>query len=101
AVTRSTGTGAVLPGSAVCSAWIRALIPSVSAGFSGPRLEPPDARPLYGCGVVADGRLQKYFGSLKGCPIRREPTGLPSLTMRLPPACAGNSALAMPVTTNG
>ena len=36
AVTRSTGTGTVLPGSAARSASVRAFTASVSAGFSGP-----------------------------------------------------------------
>ncbi|MNT26036.1 hypothetical protein D3C72_1615880 [compost metagenome] len=46
AVTRSTGTGAVLPGSAARSASTRAFTASASAGFSGPWLEPPEALAL-------------------------------------------------------
>ncbi len=46
AVTRSTGTGAVLPGSAARSASMRALTASTSAGFSGPWFEPPEAAAL-------------------------------------------------------
>src|SRR3984893_4737032 len=101
AVTRSTGTRAVFVGSAARSASIRDLTASVNAGLRGPRFEPEDASPLYGCGEVAEGRLQKYFGSLKLCPTRREPTVLPSLTMRLPPACPGKASWAIPVTTSG
>src|SRR5579859_4502614 len=86
AVTRSTGMGSVLVGSAVFSASMRDFTASVSAGLSGPRFEPPEAMPLYGWGAVADGRLQKYFGSLKLWPIKRDPTGLPSLRTRLPAA---------------
>ena len=89
AVTRSTGTGAVLPGSAARSASMRPLTASTSAGFSGPWFEPLELPALYGIGEVADGRLQKYFGSLKVWPISDEPTGLPSLSSRLPPACVG------------
>ena len=76
AVTRSTGTGAVLPGSAARSASMRPLTASVSAGFSGPWFEPLDALALLGIGPVADGRPQKYFGSLKFCPISDEPDRL-------------------------
>src|SRR5215469_6571153 len=86
AVTRSTGTGAELPGSAARKASTRCLIPSVRAGLRGPRFEPPEANPLFGCGEVADGRLQKYFGSLKLCPMRLDPMALPSFMMRLPEA---------------
>ena len=63
---------------------MRALTASMRAGLSGPRFEPPEAAALYGCGDVADGRLQKYFGSLKLWPISAEPTALPLLTIRLP-----------------
>ena len=48
---------------------------------------------------VADGRPQKYFGSLKFWPISDEPTALPSLTIRLPAACVGNATWATPVTS--
>ena len=94
AVTRSTGTGAVLPGSAARSASMRPLTASVSAGFSGPWFEPLEALALLGIGPVADGRPQTYFGSLKFCPISDEPTGLPSRRIRLPAACSGNGDLA-------
>jgi hypothetical protein len=77
------------------------LTASASAGFSGPWLEPPDALALYGCGAVADGRPQKCFGSLKFWPMSFEPTVVPSSTIRLPSACAGNTALAAPVTAMG
>src|SRR5439155_26078950 len=70
AVTRSTGTGAVFPGSASRSALMRSFTASVSAGLSGPWFEPDDAIALYGRGEVAEGRLQKYLGSSNGWPIR-------------------------------
>ena len=54
AVTRSTGTGAVLPGSAARSASTRALTAPWSAGFVGPRFEPDEAPALYAKGDVAD-----------------------------------------------
>ena len=76
AVTKSTGTGRLLVGSADLSAAMRVPTASVSAGLSGPRLEAPEAIPLYGCGAVADGRLQKYFGSLKLWPMIRELYGV-------------------------
>src|SRR5487761_2673739 len=78
AVTRSTGTGELLPGSASRKACTRALIASINAGLVGPRLEPLEAAALLGIGPVADGRLQKYFGPENDCPISPEPTGLPS-----------------------
>src|ERR1700722_19770943 len=86
AVTRSTGTGSVLAGSAAFNAAMRAPIASVKAGLSGPRLDPPEAIALYGCGAVADVRLQKYLGSLKLWPMSREPTAWPSAITRLPAA---------------
>ncbi len=46
AVTRSTGIGAVWPGSAAFSAAMRALTASYSAGFSGPWLLPLEAAAL-------------------------------------------------------
>src|SRR5262249_35241480 len=101
AVTRSTGTGAVLPGSAARSASTRAFTASASAGLSGPWFEPPEVAPLDGLGEVAEGRPQKFFGSVKFWPIRAEPTGLPSFSTRLPFACHGKTACATPVTTSG
>src|SRR5215813_9686627 len=84
AVTRSTGTGLVLPGSAARRAATRPCTASISAGLVGPRFEPDDEAALYGNGEVADGRPQKYFGSSNGWPISAEPMTLPSLTIRLP-----------------
>ena len=52
-------------------------------------------------GEVAEGRLQKYFGSENGWPIRREPTTLPSFSIRLPFAWSLNATCAIPVTTSG
>ena len=51
--------------------------------------------------MVADGRPQKFFGSEKLWPISVEPTVLPPLSIRLPAACVGNTAVAMPVTASG
>src|SRR5262245_10415674 len=79
----------------------RSLTALIKAGLSGPRFEPDDDPPLYGTGVVADGRLQKYFGSLKGCPMSREPTTRPFRSIRLPAACPENATFAMPVTSAG
>src|SRR4051812_7023209 len=101
AVTRSTGTGPSFPGSAAFSAATRAATAWDSAGLVGPRFDPDEAVALYGAGEVADGRGQKYFGSVNGWPIRREPIGLPSRTIRLPPACRGKATRATAVTTPG
>src|SRR6478736_6187941 len=101
AVTRSTGTGAGLPGSAARSASIRCLTALTSAGFVGPRLDPLDAVELLANGAVADGRLQKYFGSANGCPISSEPSALPPRSMMLPLAASWNRNCAVPVTSIG
>jgi hypothetical protein len=53
------GTGRSLPGSAALSALMRAATASLSAGLSGPRLEPLEAAALLGNGPVAEGRPQK------------------------------------------
>src|SRR5262244_3092156 len=92
AVTRSTGTGAALPGSAARSASTRAWTALTRSGLGGLRLDPEDAAALYGNGLVAEGRPQKYFGSSKGWPMRAEPTSLPSFEMRLPCAWYGKTA---------
>ena len=55
---------------------MRPLTASTSAGLVGPRFEPLDAVALFGRGDVADGRPQKYFGSVKLWPMSSEPTGL-------------------------
>src|SRR5689334_13503708 len=101
AVTRSTGTGAVLPGSAARNASMRCFTASVSALLVGPRLEPLDAALLSANGEVADGRLQKYFGSENGCPISSEPSALSPRSIKLPLAACGNRTCARPVTTSG
>src|SRR5215467_6109066 len=101
AVTRSTGTGTVLPGSAARSASTRAWTALTRSGFVGLRLDPEDEAALYGNGLVAEGRPQKYFGSSKGWPMRAEPTSLPSFEMRLPWAWYGKTAWATPVTRSG
>src|SRR5712692_10182568 len=101
AVTRSTGTGAVLRGSAARSAATRAWTALTRSGFVGLRFEPDEEPALYPNGLVADGRPQKYFGSSKGCPMSAEPTSLPSLTIRLPLAWRGKTAWATAVTIAG
>src|SRR5438445_9078305 len=101
AVTRSTGTGAALPGSAACNASMRCLTASVNALLVGPRFEPVDEAALFGDGVVADGRGQKYFGSANGWPISSEPSGLSLGPIRLPLAACVNVSCATPVTTSG
>jgi hypothetical protein len=77
-----------LPGSAARKAAIRSFTAFTRSGFVGPRFDPFDASTAgpapYGIGVVADGRLQKYLGSLNGWPINAEPTGLSPRTIRLP-----------------
>ena len=74
---------------------------SCSAGFDGPRLDPLEDAALSGTGDVAERRPQKYLGSSVYCPIRLDPTGCPSLRIRLPPAWRGNTAPANSVTTAG
>src|SRR5436190_22053590 len=91
-VTRSTGTRAVFPGSAARSASTRLCTALISSGFVGLRFEPADDPALYGNGEVAEGRSQKYFGLSNGCPMRVEPTTLPSFVMRLPLAWLGNTS---------
>ena len=71
------------------SAFVFKTIADPKSAFVGPRFEPPDDPALSGNGEVADGRLQKYLGSSKGCPISSDPTALPSFMIRLPFACRG------------
>src|ERR1700686_2454612 len=101
AVTRSTGTGSVLAGSARCSAARCMLTASIWAGLVGPRFEPVDETPLEGCGVVADGRDQKYFGLSNGCPSSADPTRRSPCRINEPSAARAQHNVAMPVTTNG
>src|SRR5262249_35098127 len=101
AVTRSAGTGRVLPGSAARSAATRSRTADSNAGFVGPRFEPLDDAPLYGCGEVADGRLQKYFRLVNGCPSKLEPTARPLSSMTLPEASCAKNTRPMTVTTPG
>src|SRR5262249_43886252 len=77
AVMRSTGIGSLLSGSAARSASMRCLTASVRAEFVGPRFEAADDAGLFGNGEVADGRGQKYFGSVNAWPISSEPSALP------------------------
>src|SRR5262249_39185471 len=79
AVTRSAGTGVGPPKSLM-----RLSTASFSAGLVGPWFEPDDEAPLYGMGEVAEGRVQKYFGSENACPISLDPTTLPPFKIRLP-----------------
>ena len=71
----------------------------------GPRFEP--AEPLrvvapFRLAPAADGRPQKYFGSVNAWPIRLEPTVRPSLaTMNEPLAWCGKATWATAVTTAG
>src|SRR5437879_13449439 len=99
--TRSTGTGAVLPGSAARSVATRSCTGCTRSGFVGLRFEPDEEPALSGNGEVADGRPQKYLGSSNGCPIRAEPTGLPFLRITLPLACCGNATWETRVTPTG
>src|SRR5205807_479221 len=97
-VTRSAGTAA--EGFSAFNFSTSSLTRSFSALLVGPRLEPPELAALYGAGtvlvesagsgaVVAEGRPWKYLSSLNSCPIRAEPTTLPSRSIRLPAACFG------------
>src|ERR1700690_276640 len=101
AVTRSTGMGSVLSGSAIFSASIRAFTASSNAGLVGPKFEPPEELALFGMGVVADNRPQKYLGSWKDWEMSEEPTTLLSRTTKLPDAWPGKAIFPMPVTTRG
>ena len=94
AVTRSTGTGWAFSGSAARSRAMRPFTASRSAGFVGPRFDPPLFAALYGVGDVAEGRDQKLRGSANVCPSSAEPTIRPSRSMRLPAACAGKTPCA-------
>src|SRR4030081_90386 len=109
-VTRSMGTEA--EGFSAFSLSTSSLTRSISALLVGPRLEPDELAALYGAGtvlvasfgsgaVVADGRPWKYLSSLNSCPIRAEPTTLPSLSIRLPCACFGKITPAMAVMARG
>src|SRR5262245_10561817 len=89
AVTRSTGIGKAFPGSASFRALALASAALRSAGLSGPRLDPLDPVPfpplnaVYGTGLVAERRPQKYLGSSNSWPISEDPMGLPSRTITL------------------
>ena len=50
---------------------------------------------------MAEGRDQKYLGSVNGWPISAEPTTFPSWTIRLPSAWWEKNARAIPVTARG
>src|SRR5205814_8846859 len=84
AVTRSTGTGAVMSGSAAHMVSTRPWTALITSEFAGERFEPDDAPALYGNGLIADGRPQKYFAASKGCPMTADPTAWPALTTRPP-----------------
>src|ERR1700730_1226748 len=91
AVTRSTGMGKVLSGSAIFSASIRAFTASSNGGFVGPKFDPLEALALFGMGEVADSLPQKYLGSWKDWEMSEEPTILLSCTTKLPDTWAGNA----------
>src|SRR5471032_3398380 len=104
AVTRSTGIASGLGrpcGSAALRASMRPLTASFWAGFSGPKLLPPELAALLGIGPVADGRPQKYLGDENDWPISEEPIALPFTSMMLPAAWAGKATLPTPVTASG
>ncbi len=50
---------------------------------------------------AADGRPQRYFGSLNAWPMRLEPTVFPSTTIIDPLAWYGKATWAMAVTAAG
>src|SRR5262249_48516194 len=97
----SRGTGALWGGGGARSASPRPWTALTRSGLVGLRLDPEDEAALYGNGLVAEGRPQKYLGSSKGWPMRAEPTSLPSFEMRLPWAWYGKTACATPVTRSG
>ncbi len=73
----------------------------MSFWLDGPRFEPPDARPSYPSVPAADGRGQKYLGSLKFWPSSDEPTSFPSIFTRDPFALPGKSTEDAPETARG
>ncbi len=95
-MTRSTGMGWVLAGSAAFRAAMRALTASSRAGLVGPRLEPEEAAALYGYGPVAERRPQKYLGSSNGWPISVEPTVCPFCDDQAAIGLAGKNELGNP-----
>ena len=101
AVTRSTGIGDLLDGSAERRYFILDLTDAVSASFEGPMFDPDDEEALYGDGDVADGLDHRYFGSSNGWPISADPAGFPSTMIRLPLASAVNIDCASHVTHIG
>src|ERR1035441_7218475 len=109
-VTRSIGTGTC--GFSAFNLSTSSLTRSFSALLVGPRLDPPELAALYGADTVlvasagsgadvAEGRPWKYLSSLNSCPIRVDPTTLPSLSIRLPCSCFGNSTPAIAVMASG
>src|SRR5438105_265245 len=104
--------GTEAEGFSACSLSRSALTRSISPLLVGPRLEPDELAALYGAGtvfvesfgsaaVVAEGRPWKYRSPVNRCPIRAEPTTLPSRSTMLPCAWLGKIACAIPVIANG
>jgi len=93
--------GSRFSGSAFCSALRRASTAFFKSGLNGPKFDPIDEAALYGPGVVAERRGQKYFGSSVQRPIKADPSIRPPLYTRLPFACQGNNDCAMPVIASG
>ena len=52
-------------------------------------------------GSVAEGRGCRYSARVKSCPIRLEPTTVPSRDTSEPLACAGMTSCASPVMASG
>src|SRR5260221_3156817 len=98
AVARSTGIGEALSGSAALSASTRPLTASISAGFVGPKFDPPEAAPLFGIGDVAESRPQKIFRSLNYFPINQSPPAFAARITKLPDTRSREPAF--PVTRN-
>ena len=101
AVIKSIGIGKEADGLCSLRTLRRCLIVFKNFGLDGPKLEPDELVPLYGKGVVADGRPQKYLGSVKDWPIKSEPTIWFCFLMMLPFACQGKNTCAIPVMIKG
>ena len=72
----------------------------MSVGFEGPRFEAELDVPSYPS-PAAEGRGWKYFAAVKVCPIRLEPTTMPSRLTSEPFALAENPSCEMPVIASG
>ena len=94
AVTRSTGTGASLPGSAARSAAIRAPPPRRAPGSSGPGCCRSRRRRCTHEARSPTAGSRNSLGAENGCPSSSEPTALPSRSMMLPRPGRGNASRA-------